>query len=71
MVDGETSHFDGDKIRLADIKAPEVSEPACDHELDLGEAATDRLKATIVVGAPGPGQLCWSDLAATGGAAAG
>ena len=47
VVDGDTIHFDGDKIRLADINAPEVSEPACDHELDLGEAATDRLLALL------------------------
>ncbi|MDE2404426.1 MAG: thermonuclease family protein [Sphingomonadales bacterium] len=43
VVDGDTIHYRGEKIRVADINAPEVSEPKCDHELDLGEKASDRL----------------------------
>ena len=43
IIDGDTIWYRHVKIRLADINAPEVSEPACDHELDLGEKATDRL----------------------------
>lgn len=47
VVDGDTIHYRGEKIRVADINAPEVSEPQCDHELDLGEQATDRLLALL------------------------
>ncbi|MBU6267776.1 MAG: thermonuclease family protein [Sphingomonadales bacterium] len=47
VVDGDTIHYHGDKIRIADINAPEVSEPKCDHELDLGEQATDRMLALL------------------------
>jgi len=43
VVDGDTIHYHGEKIRIADINAPEVSEPQCDYELDLGEKATDRM----------------------------
>ena len=43
VVDGDTIWYQHEKIRLADINAPEVSEPDCDAELDLGEKATDRL----------------------------
>ena len=47
VVDGDTIHYHGDKIRLADINAPEISEPNCDSELDLGEKAADRLLALL------------------------
>lgn len=47
VVDGDTIHYRGDRIRIADINAPEVSEPQCDAELDLGERATDRLLALL------------------------
>jgi len=47
VVDGDTIHYRGEKIRLADINAPEVSEPQCDSELDLGERATDRMLALL------------------------
>ena len=50
VVDGDTIHYHGDRIRIADINAPEVSEPQCDHELDLGEAATDRLLVLLNAG---------------------
>ncbi len=43
IVDGDTIWYRHQKIRLSDINAPEVSEPACDHELDLGEKATERM----------------------------
>jgi endonuclease YncB( thermonuclease family) len=54
VVDGDTIWYRHQKIRLADINAPEVSEPQCDAELDLGEKATDRL---IVLLNPGPFSL--------------
>jgi endonuclease YncB( thermonuclease family) len=47
VIDGDTIRYRGEKIRLADINAPEVSEPQCDHELDLGEQATDRMLALL------------------------
>lgn len=43
VVDGDTIWYAHEKYRLTDINAPEISEPACDYELDLGEKAADRL----------------------------
>ena len=43
VVDGDTIWYRHEKYRLTDINAPEISEPACDYELDLGEKAADRL----------------------------
>ena len=43
VVDGDTIWYRHEKIRVTDINAPEISEPACDYELDLGEKAADRL----------------------------
>jgi len=51
VVDGDTLWYRGAKIRLADINAPEVSEPACAHEAALGAAATDRLLMLLNQGA--------------------
>ena len=50
VVDGDTIWYRHHKIRLADINAPEVSEPQCDAELDLGEKATDRLIVLLNAG---------------------
>jgi endonuclease YncB( thermonuclease family) len=47
VVDGDTLWIDGTKIRVADIDAPEISEPRCASELALGTRATDRLIALI------------------------
>ncbi len=43
VVDGDTIWLAGDKIRLADINAPETHMAGCDYEQALGERATDRL----------------------------
>jgi endonuclease YncB( thermonuclease family) len=43
VVDGDTFWLRGDKIRIADIDTPEVSEPRCPAEKALGERATRRL----------------------------
>lgn len=43
VVDGDTIWYNHEKIRITDINAPEISEPSCDYELDLGEKAADRL----------------------------
>lgn len=40
VVDGDTFWYRGEKIRIADINAPEVSHPACAHEAVLGAQAT-------------------------------
>jgi endonuclease YncB( thermonuclease family) len=46
-VDGDTIWLDGQKIRIADIDTPEVIEPKCASELDLGNRATDRMLELI------------------------
>ncbi|MFB7146044.1 thermonuclease family protein [Agrobacterium deltaense] len=43
VIDGETLWIDGTKVRIADIDAPEISEPKCASELALGNRATGRL----------------------------
>jgi len=44
VVDGDTIWLRGDKIRVADIDTPEVGEPQCDAEYQLGMRATYRLR---------------------------
>ena len=43
VVDGDTVWLDGEKIRLSDINTPEISDPDCAYEKQLGERATERL----------------------------
>ena len=43
VVDGDTIWLEGVKIRVADIDTPEISQPRCDYEYDLGIKARDRL----------------------------
>ena len=43
VVDGDTIWYQGSKIRVADINAPEVSKPGCAREAALGDEATMRL----------------------------
>lgn len=43
VVDGDTFWLEGDKIRIADIDTPEVSQPQCASEKALGDRATNRL----------------------------
>lgn len=43
VVDGDTIWLEGNKIRIADIDTPEVSQPQCQLEKQLGDRATDRL----------------------------
>ena len=47
MVDGDTFWFRGQKIRMADIDAPELSPPRCAGEREKGEAAKKRLLALL------------------------
>lgn len=44
VVDGDTIWLRGEKIRVADIDTPEVSEPQCPAERALGMRATYRLR---------------------------
>ena len=47
VVDGDTFWYRGEKIRIADINAPEMSHPACPSEAALGARATTRLLALL------------------------
>lgn len=50
VVDGDTFWYGGTKIRIADINTPEVSDPECAAEAELGSRATDRLAALLNAG---------------------
>jgi endonuclease YncB( thermonuclease family) len=43
VVDGDTIWLSGTKIRMADYNTPEMGEPACRREAELGRRATHRL----------------------------
>jgi endonuclease YncB( thermonuclease family) len=47
VVDGDTFWLGGEKIRIADIDTPEISQPSCESELQRGLAARDRLLALL------------------------
>lgn len=47
VVDGDTFWIDGEKVRVADIDAPETHPPRCDEEARLGDAATLRMQALL------------------------
>ncbi|WP_162199455.1 thermonuclease family protein [Aurantiacibacter marinus] len=44
VVDGDTIWYRGEKIRLLDIDAAEVSSPGCPREAEIGERATYALR---------------------------
>ena len=46
-VDGDTVWLGGEKIRIADIDTPEISEPRSQSEYDRGIQARDRLAALL------------------------
>jgi micrococcal nuclease len=50
VVDGDTLWINGQKIRIADIDAPEISTPKCSSELALGNRATERLIELVNAG---------------------
>ncbi|WP_259669736.1 MULTISPECIES: thermonuclease family protein [unclassified Rhizobium] len=59
VIDGDTLWIGGTKVRIADIDAPEISEPKCASELALGNRATERL---IELVNQGPFELqAWPD----------
>lgn len=47
VVDGDTIWHEGEKLRIADIDAPETHPPRCSQEAQLGEAATRRLQTLL------------------------
>lgn len=47
VVDGDTIWLRGEKIRVADIDTPEVGEPRCKAEYQLGMKATYRLQELL------------------------
>lgn len=50
VVDGDTFWLDGEKVRIADINAPETHGARCAFERALGDAATRRLIALLNAG---------------------
>ncbi|HZV57727.1 MAG TPA: thermonuclease family protein [Sphingobium sp.] len=50
VVDGDTIWMEGEKIRIADIDAPETHPPRCSREAELGERATRRLHELVNAG---------------------
>ncbi|TDQ24179.1 thermonuclease family protein [Phyllobacterium brassicacearum] len=47
VVDGDTFWLDGVKYRISDIDTPEISEPKCAWERELGEQAKYRLQSLL------------------------
>ena len=50
VVDGDTFWLDGEKVRIADINAPETHQSGCPSERALGERATRRLIVLLNAG---------------------
>ena len=50
VVDGDTFWLDGEKVRIADINAPETHGAQCPSEQALGDAATKRLISLLNAG---------------------
>lgn len=50
VVDGDTIHYRGVKIRIADIDTPETHGPRCPLEAELGAAATRRMHQLVNAG---------------------
>src|SRR3546814_2172556 len=47
VVDGDTFWLEGEKIRIADIDTPEISEPKCDAEYQRSEEHTSELQSLM------------------------
>lgn len=50
VVDGDTFWIRGVKVRVADIDTPEIFQPQCELEKQLGDRATDRFMALLNTG---------------------
>jgi hypothetical protein len=62
VVDGDTFWVNGEKVRLADINAPETHQADCPAEQALGDRATGRPGSCWSCSMPG--YLCWRSKAA-------
>jgi endonuclease YncB( thermonuclease family) len=51
VVDGDTFWIGGEKVRIADIDAPETHPPRCAYEARLGNEATEKLHQLLNSGA--------------------
>lgn len=51
VVDGDTFWFNGERVRIADIDAPEVRGAECAREAELAASSTRRLQALLNDGA--------------------
>lgn len=51
VVDGDTFWIGGEKVRIADIDAPETHPPRCAYEARLGNQATEKLHTLLNSGA--------------------
>ena len=47
VIDGDTIDYGGQRIRMVDYDAPEIGEPKCAYELELGKKATQRLREIL------------------------
>lgn len=47
VIDGDTITLDRERIRIANIDAPEIGNPKCDAELRLGHVAKRRLEELL------------------------
>lgn len=50
VIDGDTFHYLGERIRIADIDTPETHPARCDYEANLGFRATNRLRELLNAG---------------------
>lgn len=50
VVDGDTFWLAGEKVRIADINAPETFQAQCPAERELGEAAKQRMLKLLNAG---------------------
>ena len=50
VIDGDTFRYEGQRIRIMDIDAPETHPPRCDFEARLGKRATSRLTELLNAG---------------------
>lgn len=51
VVDGDTFYLNGEKVRIADIDAPEIHPARCEYEARLGNEATRKLHDLLNNGA--------------------
>lgn len=50
VIDGDTFYLGNESIRVADIDTPEVGQPQCRYEADLGRQATERFHQLLNAG---------------------